>query len=94
MAYKMKPNKSVLSRFKVTKTGKLKRRHAKTSHLMSGRSSKKKRKLGRPSIVSETIARNHRRLMGVGWMKPAKVAHERALAAKKREAAATGTETR
>ena len=85
MAYKMKPNKSVLSRFKVTKTGKLKRRHAKTSHLMSGRSANKKRKLGRPAIVAEGIARVHRRLMGVSWMKPAKVAHERALAAKKRE---------
>jgi large subunit ribosomal protein L35 len=46
MAYKMKPNKSVLSRFKVTKTGKLKRHHAKTSHLMSGRTSKTKRRLG------------------------------------------------
>jgi len=90
MAYKMKPNKSVMSRFKVTKTGKLKRRHAKTSHLMSGRNSKTKRRLGRPAIAAEGIARNHRRLMGVGWMKPAKVAHERALAAKKKEAAAAG----
>ena len=90
MAYKMKPNKSVLSRFKVTKTGKLKRRHAKTSHLMSGRSANKKRKLGRPAIVSETIAKNHRRLMGLAWKNPAKVAHQRALAAKKREAAGAG----
>ena len=37
MAYKFKPNKSVVKRFRVTKTGKLKRSHSFTSHLMSSR---------------------------------------------------------
>jgi large subunit ribosomal protein L35 len=90
----MKPNKSVMSRFKVTKTGKLKRHHAKTSHLMSGRSANKKRHLGRPAIVAEGIARNHRLLMGVAWKKPAKVAHERALAANKKEKEAAAAEAK
>lgn len=80
MAYKFKPNKSVAKRFKVSKTGKLKRHHSKTSHLMSARSSKKKRHLGRPEILSETHARNMRRMMGIS-LKPNKIAHERALAA-------------
>jgi large subunit ribosomal protein L35 len=94
MAYKLKPNKCMLSRFKVTKTGKLKRHHAKTSHLMSGRRAKKKRQLGRPAIVFEGIARNLRRAMGVGRLKPAKIAHERALAAKKQQAAEPAVETK
>jgi large subunit ribosomal protein L35 len=80
MAYKLKPNKAVAKRFKVTRTGKLKRGHSLTSHLMSGRSSKKKRKLGRPALVHESLAKNMRRLMGVSALKPKKIAHERALA--------------
>jgi large subunit ribosomal protein L35 len=84
MAHKaFKPNKSMLSRFKVSKTGKLKRHHAKTSHLLSGRSGQKKRHLGRPAIVFEGIARNLRRAMGVGHKNPIRTAHNRALAAKK-----------
>lgn len=93
MAYKLKPNKSMLSRFKVTKTGKLKRHHAKTSHLLSARTSKKKRQLGRPAIVFEGIARNIRRAMGVGHKNPVRTAHYRAMNAKK-DAAAPATETK
>jgi len=87
MAYKFKPNKSIAKRFKVTKTGKLKRGHSLTSHLMSGRSAGKKRKLGRPALVHESIAKNLRRLIGVAKRRPNQIAHERALAAKKAEAA-------
>ncbi len=76
MAYKLKPNKSMLSRFKVTKRGKLKRHHAKTSHLMSARTSKTKRRLGRPAILHEGLARNLRKHMGVAHKHPAKVEHE------------------
>ena len=86
MAYKYKPSKSVMSRFKVTKTGKLKRRHSKTSHLMSRRSAALKRRLGRAAILFEGHARNMREFLGISKLKPAKTAHERALAAK--EAAA------
>jgi large subunit ribosomal protein L35 len=70
MGYKLKTNKSVKSRFKVTATGKLKRHHAKTSHLMSARSAKKRRQLGRPAIVSETHARRLRRLLGKHGLHP------------------------
>ena len=41
MAYKFKPNKSVAKRFKVTATGKLKRRHTLSTHLRSARDAKK-----------------------------------------------------
>jgi large subunit ribosomal protein L35 len=87
MAYKFKTNKSVAKRFRVTKTGKLKRGHSNTSHLMSARDSKKRRKLGRPAILFEGHARNMRKRLGISALKPNKIAHERALAAKQAEQA-------
>lgn len=65
MGYKLKTNKAVKKRFKVTAKGKLKRHHTLTSHLRSSRSSKKKRELRRPEITFEGIARNMRPLIGV-----------------------------
>jgi large subunit ribosomal protein L35 len=88
VGYKQKPNKSVAKRFKVSKTGKLKRHHAYTSHLMSARPANKRRKLRKPAILAEGLARNMRRLMGLSKLKPNKTAHERALAAGKGEARA------
>jgi len=88
MGYKFKPNKSVARRFKLTATGKLKRHHSKTSHLMSARTSQKKRMLGRPAILFEGHARNMRRLMGVDKIHPAKIRHERQLKAQKAPQAA------
>ena len=79
MAYKYKPSKSVAKRFKVTKTGKLKRGHAFRSHLMSSRPANKRRKLRRPAILFEGHARNMREFLGLSKLKPAQIAHERAL---------------
>lgn len=86
--YKMKRNKAALSRFKVTKTGKVKRHHAFTSHLLSARSPKRKRRLRQAAIMSESIARNVRRLMGMDHKNPLRAAHEkriRALRTRKKE---------
>ena len=80
MGYKFKPNKAVAKRFKVTRTGKLKAHHGFTSHLMSARSGKKRRHLGRAAVLFEGHARNMRYMMGLSKLKPAKVAHDRALA--------------
>jgi large subunit ribosomal protein L35 len=85
--YKMKRNKAALSRFKVSKTGKVKRHHAFTSHLLSARSSKRKRHLRRGAIMCESIAGNVRRLMGFDHKNPLRAAHEkriRALRAQKK----------
>ena len=82
MGYKYKPNKSVAKRFKVTKTGKVKRHHSLTSHLMSARSANKRRKLRMPEVLFEGHARNMRKLMGVSGTKPMRIAHERRLKAK------------
>jgi large subunit ribosomal protein L35 len=87
MGYKYKPSKAVAKRFKVSKTGKLKRHHSKTSHLMSSRPAKKRRHLRRPEVLFEGHAKNMREFMGLSKLKPAKIKHDRALAA---AAAATG----
>ena len=92
---KFKPNKSVAKRFKDTKTGKLKRGHSYTSHLMSARPGKVRRKLDRPAILSETHAKGLRKLMGFGGISPGRVRHKRALAAAARaEAGTTAAETK
>lgn len=88
MAYKFKPKKAVQKRFKLTRTGKLKAGHSKTSHLMSGRTSKKKRQLGRPQVLFEGHARNMRAMMGVSGLRPRQIVHERAIAAREEAAAA------
>src|SRR5882724_768760 len=94
MAYKYKPNKAVAKRFKVTATGKLKRRHTLSTHLRSARDAKKKRHLGRPAILFEGHARNMRELMGIKGTRPNQIRHERALkaaaAAKAAKASAAG----
>jgi large subunit ribosomal protein L35 len=85
----MKPNKAVAKRFKVSKTGKLKRHHGFTSHLMSARPAKRRRKLRGPAVVPEVHARRLRKLMGIK-KSPGKIATARAAArrAKAVEAAA------
>ena len=87
MGYKFKPNKSVAKRFKVTRSGKLKRHHGFTSHLMSARSAAKRRKLRRPEVLFEGHSRNMRKLMGVSGIHPGKIRHERELAAAEKAAA-------
>ena len=89
MGYKLKPNKAVKKRFRVTATGKLKRGHSLTSHLRSARTSKKKRELRRPEVLFEGIARNMRKLMGISHLKPAQLEHERALEEKAKGAEGT-----
>lgn len=61
---KAKTQKSVSRRMKITKTGKVKRFQALTSHLMVRRSRKRKRNLRKSSLVVGLQARHMRRLMG------------------------------
>jgi len=83
MGYKYKPCKAVAKRFKVSKTGKLKRHHGFTSHLMSSRPAKRRRRLRQPEILFEGHARNMRKFMGISARKPKQIAQQRALAAKR-----------
>jgi len=77
MAYKFKPNKSVAKRLRLTKTGKLKRHHSFTSHLMSSRAASKRRRLRHPAILFEGHARNMRKLMGVSGVHPGAIGHRK-----------------
>lgn len=63
---KLKTNKSAAKRFKVTKTGKLKKRSAKRGHILGKMSRKAKRNLRRSSYVSDADAKKIRRLLPYG----------------------------
>jgi large subunit ribosomal protein L35 len=86
MGYKLKPNKGVAKRLRVTATGKLKHRHELTSHLRSNRTAKKKRHLGRTSVLAEGHAKRYRDLLRISGRKPAKVVHDRAIAEQQKAA--------
>jgi large subunit ribosomal protein L35 len=63
---KMKTHSGAKKRFKVTGTGKVRGRHAFTSHILEKKSPKHKRQLGEPAILSEDDAPRVRRMLGVG----------------------------
>ncbi|MBC7785793.1 MAG: 50S ribosomal protein L35 [Burkholderiales bacterium] len=87
MGYKYKPNKGCVKRFKLTATGKVKRRGTMSTHLRSRRDAAMKRRLGRPAILAEGHARNIRAYMGAIKTRPNRIAHEKKLAAKAAKAA-------
>ena len=89
MGYKLKPKKAVLSRFKVTKKGKVKAHHSFTSHLRSSRTSKKKRHLRRAAVMAEGMARNVRRMVGMSHLNPIREAHEQRVIEAEKKADAT-----
>ncbi|MHC4549224.1 MAG: 50S ribosomal protein L35 [Planctomycetota bacterium] len=63
---KQKTNSSVRKRFKLTKGRKLRRNKAFRRHLLAGRTTKRKRKLRRPGLVSAAESRTYLRLLGEG----------------------------
>jgi len=62
---KMKTNKSVASRFKVTGSGKLVRRRPNRRHKLTKKTSVRKRALARPALVDETQLKMYKRMMCV-----------------------------
>ncbi len=50
---KMKSHSGAKKRFKLTAKGKVKARHAMTSHILGKKSAKRKRRLGRDVILSD-----------------------------------------
>ena len=64
---KLKTNKGVAKRFRVTRTGKVVRRHGGKSHLMTGKKRKRVRSLRRATVVAERGDRRAiRRLLPYG----------------------------
>jgi len=62
---KMKTDKGAAKRFKVTGTGKLRRRHAFLNHILEKKGPNRKRRLGKETDVHSADARAIRRLMGM-----------------------------
>jgi large subunit ribosomal protein L35 len=62
---KMKTDRGAAARFKITGTGKIRRRQANRGHLMEKKSSVRTRRLGRDVDVSPADRRQVRRLLGL-----------------------------
>ena len=62
----MKTHSGAKKRFKVTARGKVRGRHAFTSHILEKKSAKKKRALGRPAQLSGDDVPRVKRMLGVG----------------------------
>ncbi|OIN97398.1 MAG: 50S ribosomal protein L35 [Deltaproteobacteria bacterium CG1_02_45_11] len=63
---KLKTNKSVKKRYRITKKGKILRHHAGKGHLLTGKSKKRKRALRRAALVDSTEVKDIRRLLPYG----------------------------
>ncbi|HZU78771.1 MAG TPA: 50S ribosomal protein L35 [Acidimicrobiales bacterium] len=61
---KMKTDRGAAKRFKITGSGKLRRRQAMRSHLLEKKNSTRTRRLGRESDVAPADQREVRRLLG------------------------------
>ena len=61
---KMKTHRGAAKRFKVTPSGKIKRRRAFVNHILEKKSSKRKRRLQAPTLVSAPDQKRIRRMLG------------------------------
>jgi large subunit ribosomal protein L35 len=62
---KMKTRKAVKARFRVTGTGKLKRMRPGRRHMLTKKSAKRKRSLGKARLVDEGQVKMYKNMMGV-----------------------------
>lgn len=63
---KVKTNSSAKKRFKLTGTGKIARKNAFKSHILTKKSTKRKRNLTQTSYVADGDMGNVKRLLGIG----------------------------
>jgi large subunit ribosomal protein L35 len=61
---KMKTHSGAKKRFKLTAKGKVRARHGNTSHILQKKSAKRKRRLGRPAILSDHAEPRVKALLG------------------------------
>ena len=60
---KIKTNRSANKRFKLTGKGKIKRKRAYASHILTTKSPKRKRRLRKPTFISGADKKNIKRLI-------------------------------
>jgi large subunit ribosomal protein L35 len=63
---KMKTHSGAKKRFKLTGSGRVKGRHAFTSHILEKKSPKRKRRLGAPAAISDHDTPRVKRMLGAG----------------------------
>ena len=63
---KMKTNRAAAKRFKVTAKGKIKRRRGYLRHILTTKTRKQKRRLGKAALVDPANERSIRRLIPYG----------------------------
>lgn len=61
---KMKTHSGAKKRFKVTGSGKVRARHAMTSHILEKKSAKRKRRLAQPLLLSQAETKRAKKLLG------------------------------
>jgi large subunit ribosomal protein L35 len=61
----MKTHSGAKKRFKISSRGKIRGRHAFTSHILGKKSAKRKRALGRPAQISAHDTTRVKRMLGV-----------------------------
>jgi len=62
---KVKTNSSAKKRFKLTGTGKIKRKHAFKSHILTKKSTKRKRNLTKATLVSKADTPNVKHMLNI-----------------------------
>ena len=62
---KMKTHRGAAKRFKVTPTGKIRRRKAYVNHILEKKTSKRKRRFNAPDLVDNHDQKRVRRMRGV-----------------------------
>jgi len=60
---KLKTHKGASKRFKMTGTGKVKRRHSFTRHILTSKAPARKRRLGQSVVVDKTNASEVKRML-------------------------------
>ncbi|WP_026505806.1 50S ribosomal protein L35 [Butyrivibrio sp. NC3005] len=63
MQHKMKTNRSAAKRFRVTGTGKLMRNKANKRHILTKKSTKRKRNLRQPASVDATSVKTMKKIL-------------------------------
>ncbi|MDP8222322.1 MAG: 50S ribosomal protein L35 [Candidatus Lernaella stagnicola] len=62
---KMKTNRGAAKRFKVTGSGRIKRGHSHRSHILTKKSTKRKRKLRQNSEIDKADVKNVRKMLNI-----------------------------
>jgi large subunit ribosomal protein L35 len=62
---KMKTKKALKGRFRLTGTGKLKRTRPGRRHILTKKTSKRKRQLARPALVHDTVLKTYKKMLCV-----------------------------